>query len=146
MKTANNQPIFKKKENRKTEKQVMLEPFASEFTPYLEYLNKTSNLIIKLIKLIPGSDILIRYVKSSHQNDPFRTFLELSLVFFIIRTWRQSRTRGDVGSGKSFVKLTEKVTPRHSFCPLYLIYQLTEITCFPFILQMTNNTSRKLTN
>ncbi|KAA1121099.1 serine palmitoyltransferase component [Puccinia graminis f. sp. tritici] len=86
----------------------MLEPFASEFTPYLEYLNKTSNLIIKLIKLIPGSDILIRYVKSSHQNDPFRTFLELSLVFFIIRTWRQSRTRGDVGSGKSFVKLTEK--------------------------------------
>lgn len=88
----------------------MLEPFSSEFTPYLEYLNKTSSFIIKLIKLIPGSDILIRYVKSSHQNDPFRTLLELSLVFFIIRTWRQSRTRGDVGSGKSFVKLTEKVS------------------------------------
>lgn len=86
----------------------MLEPFSSEFTPYLEYLNKTSSFIIKLIKLIPGSDILIRYVKSSHQNDPFRTLLELLLVFFIIRTWRQSRTRGDVGSGKSFVKLTEK--------------------------------------
>ncbi|POW08854.1 hypothetical protein PSHT_09384 [Puccinia striiformis] len=86
----------------------MLEPFSSEFTPYLEYLSKTANFILKLIKLIPGSDILIRYVKSSHQNDPFRTLLELSLVFFIIRTWRQSRTRGDVGSGKSFVKLTEK--------------------------------------
>ncbi|OAV97725.1 hypothetical protein PTTG_01107 [Puccinia triticina 1-1 BBBD Race 1] len=86
----------------------MLEPSSSEFTPYLEYLAQTSNFIIKLIKLIPGSDILIRYVKSSHQNDPFRTFLEISLVFFIIRTWRQSRTRGDVGSGKSFVKLTEK--------------------------------------
>ncbi|KNZ53526.1 hypothetical protein VP01_3213g4 [Puccinia sorghi] len=84
----------------------MLEPFSSEFTPYLEYLNKTSSFIIKLIKLIPGSDILIRYVKSSHQNDPFRTLLELSLVFFIIRTWRQSRTRGDVGSGKSFDQIT----------------------------------------
>ncbi|PLW17258.1 hypothetical protein PCANC_02220 [Puccinia coronata f. sp. avenae] len=86
----------------------MLEPFSAEFAPYLEYLSQTSSFIIKLIKLIPGSDILIRYVKSSHQNDPFRTLLELSLVFFIIRTWRQSRTRGDVGSGKSFVKLTEK--------------------------------------
>jgi serine palmitoyltransferase len=87
----------------------MLEPFSAEFAPYLEYLSQTSSFIIKLIKLIPGSDILIRYVRSSHQNDPFRTLLELSLVFFIIRTWRQSRTRGDVGSGKSFVKLTEKV-------------------------------------
>lgn len=33
---------------------------------------------------IPGSDILIRYVKNSHQNDPIRTFIEGLLVLFAI--------------------------------------------------------------
>ncbi|KAI8460759.1 hypothetical protein BY996DRAFT_8466257 [Phakopsora pachyrhizi] len=31
------------------------------------------------------------------------------LVFFIIRTWRQSRTRGDFGPDQSCLKLTKKV-------------------------------------
>ncbi|MBW0492061.1 hypothetical protein O181_031776 [Austropuccinia psidii MF-1] len=80
----------------------------SELSHYLDYLFKTSTFLIRLLKSVPGSDILIRYIKSSHQNDPFRTLLEILLVFFIIRTWRQSKTRGDSGSGKNFVKLTEK--------------------------------------
>lgn len=33
---------------------------------------------------IPGSDIVIRYVKSSHQNDPIRTIIEVMLVIFLI--------------------------------------------------------------
>ncbi|KAI5118364.1 hypothetical protein M0805_004336 [Coniferiporia weirii] len=56
---------------------------------------------------IPGSAVLARYVKSSHQDDPGRTLLELILFLFAIRTLLQSRTRAD-RSGKNFVKYTEE--------------------------------------
>ncbi|CAH7666827.1 hypothetical protein PPACK8108_LOCUS1184, partial [Phakopsora pachyrhizi] len=42
-------------------------------------------------------------------NNPFRTLLKMLLVFFIIRTWRQSWTRGDFGLDQSYLKLTKKV-------------------------------------
>lgn len=80
----------------------------SELAPYLNAIYSISTNTLKLIRYIPGSEILLRYIKSSHQNDPFRTLLEILLIFFVIRTWRQSRTRGDVGTGKNFVKLTQK--------------------------------------
>ena len=57
---------------------------------------------------IPGSAVVARYVKSSHQNDPGRTLLEVILIIFAIRTLLQSRTRGDQ-SGKHFIKFDEKV-------------------------------------
>ncbi|QRV98911.1 aminotransferase class I and II protein [Ceratobasidium sp. AG-Ba] len=56
---------------------------------------------------IPGSAAIVRYVKASHQNDPFRTFLELILFAFAIRTLLMNRTRSD-RAGKNFVKLSEK--------------------------------------
>lgn len=34
---------------------------------------------------IPGMDIVVRYIKSSYQNDPFRVVLEALLVFFTLR-------------------------------------------------------------
>lgn len=34
---------------------------------------------------IPGSEILIRYIQSSYQNDPVRSAIELVLVIFFIR-------------------------------------------------------------
>lgn len=34
---------------------------------------------------VPGSAVLIRYVRSSYQNDPIRSALELVLVVFFIR-------------------------------------------------------------
>ncbi|EGG06029.1 uncharacterized protein MELLADRAFT_43664 [Melampsora larici-populina 98AG31] len=80
----------------------------SELAPYLNAIYSISSNTLKLIRYLPGSEILLRYIKSSHQNDPFRTLLEILLIFFVIRTWRQSRTRGDVGTGKNFVKLTQK--------------------------------------
>jgi len=46
---------------------------------------------------IPGSHVIARYVKSSHQNDPGRTVLEVLLALFAIRTLLQSRTRADNG-------------------------------------------------
>jgi serine palmitoyltransferase len=33
---------------------------------------------------VPGSAVLIRYVRSSYQNDPVRSALELVLVIFVI--------------------------------------------------------------
>lgn len=63
--------------------------------------------LLKRISNLPGSAVLWRYIKSSHQNDPARTFLELLLVIFVVYTWLKSRTRGDKSN---FVKLTEKVS------------------------------------
>lgn len=34
---------------------------------------------------VPGSSILLRYIKSSYQNDPVRSAVELFLVLFAIR-------------------------------------------------------------
>lgn len=61
---------------------------------------------------IPGSHVIARYVKSSHQNDPGRTVLEILLALFAIRTLLQSRTRADNGE-KHFIQFSEKV--RFSF-------------------------------
>lgn len=56
---------------------------------------------------IPGSLVIARYVKSSHQNDPGRTLLEVLLALFAIRTLLQSRTRADNGE-KHFIQFSEK--------------------------------------
>ena len=64
---------------------------------------------------IPGSVVITRYIKSSHQNDPGRTLLEVILVILVVRTLMHSRTRADRSSG-NFVQLSEKVSPKHSPC------------------------------
>lgn len=56
---------------------------------------------------VPGSAVIVRYVKSSHQNDPGRTILELILFLFAVYTLLQSRTRAD---GKNFIKYGEAVS------------------------------------
>lgn len=73
----------------------------------LEYLSYTLETLETGFYKIPGSQVLARYVKSSHQNDPGRTLLEIILLIFAIRTLLQSRTRAD-GSGKHFIKFSEK--------------------------------------
>ncbi|KAJ3788111.1 serine palmitoyltransferase [Lentinula aff. detonsa] len=57
---------------------------------------------------LPGSAIIERYVRSSHQNDPGRTFLELIIFFLVVRTLLQSRTRADRNNGKNFIEFTDK--------------------------------------
>ncbi|KAF8153294.1 serine palmitoyltransferase [Crassisporium funariophilum] len=71
---------------------------------FLEYALTTANATFNKL---PGSAVIQRYVKSSHQNDPGRTLLELILVVFAIRTLLQSRTRAD-RSGKNFIQFNEK--------------------------------------
>lgn len=55
---------------------------------------------------IPGSAVVARYVRSSHQNDPGRTILELILFFFAIFTLLRPRERAD----KNFIKYKEDVS------------------------------------
>lgn len=74
--------------------------------PVLDFLARTLTSAETAFNKLPGSAVIQRYVKSSHQNDPGRTILELILFFFAIRTLLQSRTRAD----KNFIQFSDKVT------------------------------------
>ena len=80
----------------------------SSTQPALDFLAYDFTFAENYFYKIPGSHVVARYVKSSHQNDPGRTVLELILFLFAIRTLLQSRTRTD-RSGSNFVKLSEEV-------------------------------------
>lgn len=80
----------------------------STLEPLLTFLAYSLSRLESTFYKIPGSAVVARYVKSSHQNDPGRTILELILVIFAIRTLLQSRTRGDK-QGKHFIQFSEKV-------------------------------------
>lgn len=56
---------------------------------------------------VPGSAVLIRYVRSSYQNDPVRSALELILVVFFIRYLLAPSYST---SKQNFIKLTEDVS------------------------------------
>lgn len=77
--------------------------------PVFTLLSTSLSTIESTFYKIPGSQVVARYVKSSHQNDPGRTVLELILVLFAIRTLLQSRTRTD-RTGKHFISFSEKVS------------------------------------
>lgn len=76
--------------------------------PLLGALSSLLYTLQDLFHRVPGSPILLRYIKSSYQNDPWRSLLEVLLVAFALRTLLKGRTRGDE-EGKNFIKLTEKV-------------------------------------
>ena len=59
---------------------------------------------------IPRSHVIVHYVKSSHQNDPGRTVLEILLALFAIRILLHSRTHAD-NTEKHFIQVSEKVCP-----------------------------------
>ncbi|KAI9716710.1 MAG: serine palmitoyltransferase component [Chrysothrix sp. TS-e1954] len=54
---------------------------------------------------VPGSSIALRYIKSSYQNDPIRSAIELFLFLFAVRYLL--RPSYSVPKHKGFVKLTE---------------------------------------
>ncbi|KAI6130887.1 serine palmitoyltransferase [Pisolithus croceorrhizus] len=76
-----------------------LEPLLTWLTLILAQLERT-------FYKVPGSAVIARYVRSSHQNDPGRTVLELILIVFAVRTLMQSRSR-DKSEGK-LIKFSEK--------------------------------------
>ncbi|KAJ3573105.1 hypothetical protein NP233_g2649 [Leucocoprinus birnbaumii] len=72
--------------------------------PILDFLARTLTTVETTFNKLPGSAVIQRYVRSSHQNDPGRSILELILFIFAIRTLLQSRTRAD----KNFIKFSDK--------------------------------------
>ncbi|KAF9531174.1 serine palmitoyltransferase [Crepidotus variabilis] len=75
--------------------------------PVLSFLEGPLSTALTTFNKIPGSAVILRYVKSSHQNDPGRTILELLLLIFAIRTLLQSRTRAD-RNGSHYIQFSEK--------------------------------------
>ena len=57
------------------------------------------------IQKIPGSNLVIDYIKSSYQNDPFRIVLEALLLFFAIKYITSKKYKPNSND----IKLTEKV-------------------------------------
>ena len=55
---------------------------------------------------VPGSAVLIRYVRSSYQNDPVRSALELVLVIFVMHYLFAP----SYSTKKNEIKLTEAVS------------------------------------
>jgi len=67
-----------------------------------------AELLRNAFNIIPGHNIVTRYIASSYQNDPVRSFLELVLFIFAVRTILQNRSRSN-RSTSNFVQLSEKV-------------------------------------
>jgi serine palmitoyltransferase len=86
-----------------------MENTSTTLEPMLEFLSRLLATVETTFNRVPGSAVIQRYVKSSHQNDPGRTLLELILIIFAIRTLLQSRTQADRGE-KHFIRFTDKVS------------------------------------
>ncbi|KAK3319795.1 pyridoxal phosphate-dependent transferase [Cercophora scortea] len=69
-------------------------------THLTEWLSEAASAFQK----VPGSAVLIRYVRSSYQNDPVRSAIELILVIFFIRYLLAPSYST---SKQNFIKLTE---------------------------------------
>lgn len=72
------------------------------------WLNEILKEISVQFQKVPGSAIFLRYVKSSYQNDPVRSAVELFLVLFAIR-YLLSPTYST--QKKSYVTLSDEVNP-----------------------------------
>ena len=68
-------------------------------------LNTTFSAAEVVSDWIPGSRMIFRYVRASHQNDPFRTLLEILLVVFMF--WYFGRKQQKPGFND--LELTPKV-------------------------------------
>ena len=48
-------------------------------------LSHLSSELSELLLKLPGSAIVLRYIKSSYQDDPIRSVIELFLILFALR-------------------------------------------------------------
>jgi serine palmitoyltransferase len=60
------------------------------------------------VQRLPGSSIVLRYIKSSYQNDPVRSAVELFLFLFAVRYLLAPSY--SVPKHKGFVEFTEDVS------------------------------------
>jgi serine palmitoyltransferase len=78
----------------------------------LVLLNSTVDEVSTQFRRVPGSAILLRYVKNSYQNDPIRSVVELCLFLFAVRYLLAPR----YSTKKKSMDLTEEVLARHGPC------------------------------
>ncbi|KAH8819576.1 pyridoxal phosphate-dependent transferase [Xylogone sp. PMI_703] len=76
-----------------------------EFQDAQKYLLRSVHEITDSFQKVPGSAIIIRYIKSSYQDDPVRSAIELILVIFFIRYLLAPSYATHNGN---FVELTEE--------------------------------------
>lgn len=74
----------------------------------MTYVDQVSDQFQK----IPGSAILLRYIRSSYQNDPVRSAVELFLVLFAIRYLLAPK----YSTKPNLVALSEEVGVAHFQC------------------------------
>ena len=65
------------------------------------YYHNLQSDTLRYFHQIPGSEIVVRYIKSSYQDDPVRSVFELLLALFAIRyllarSYPADRTKGHV--------------------------------------------------
>ncbi|KAG0004667.1 serine palmitoyltransferase component [Entomortierella chlamydospora] len=72
--------------------------------PVLAAFNTTFTTVARGIQAVPGSAIVLDYIKNSYQNDPFRVVLELGLAIYAVKYMLSKKYRID----QSNVQLTEK--------------------------------------
>ncbi|KAF9113561.1 serine palmitoyltransferase component [Mortierella sp. AM989] len=72
--------------------------------PMLSAFNATFSTVARGIQAVPGSGIVLDYIKNSYQNDPFRVVLELGLAIYAVKYMLSKKYRID----QSNVQLTEK--------------------------------------
>lgn len=78
--------------------------------PVVSFLTNLLTYLADVFHRIPGSPIILRYIKSSYQNDPYRSLLEVLLLAYALRTIFKGRTRGEGAEGA--LKLSPKVRRR----------------------------------
>lgn len=78
-----------------------------EFQEAQKFVVRSVNEITSTFQKVPGSAMLIRYIRSSYQDDPVRSAIELVLVIFFIRYLLSPSYSTKNGN---FVKLTDEVS------------------------------------
>ncbi|KAJ3269354.1 serine palmitoyltransferase component [Terramyces sp. JEL0728] len=87
------------------EKSILVNDAAKELATHIVIaVNTTFTVANDIYRKVPGSSFFYKYVHNSYQNDPFRLFLELLLVAFMI--WYFVAKRYNPANPE--IKLTEK--------------------------------------
>ena len=73
----------------------------------IEPLAVVLSWLVNLFYWLPGSDLIVRYVQSSYQHDPFRVVLEALLVFFALKYVLSKKYKPN----ENPIEFTEKAIP-----------------------------------
>lgn len=87
-----------------------------EWLEYQEYFQDILNSLSTQSQRIPGSSIVLRYIKSSYQDDPVRSAIELFLFLFAVRYLLAPKY--SVQKNKKYVELTEEVSTSQKGIPV----------------------------